>query len=39
MSEPDDQPFVDRWPVTDEMLSKVTAPFDVQAARQKLARR
>jgi hypothetical protein len=34
----DDQPFIDRWPIWNEPLSKVTAPFDVVAARQRLAR-
>jgi len=35
----DDQPHIDRWPVWDEPLSKVTAPFDIDRARLKLARR
>jgi hypothetical protein len=34
-----EQPFVDRWPVTDEVRSKVTAPFDIARARRKLAGR
>jgi hypothetical protein len=35
----DPQPYIDRWPVFgDEQLSKVMAPFDVAAARLKLAR-
>jgi hypothetical protein len=35
----DDQPFVDSWPLWDEPLSKVTAALDIEAAREKLARR
>jgi hypothetical protein len=35
----DEQPFVDFWPMWDEPLSKVTAAFDIAAAREKLARR
>jgi hypothetical protein len=35
----DEQPFVDHWPVWDEPLSKITAAFDVAAAREKLARK
>jgi hypothetical protein len=34
-----DQPFVDRWPLFDEGLSKIPAPVDIEAARLKLARR
>jgi hypothetical protein len=34
-----EQPFVDHWPVWDEPLSKITATFDIAAAREKLARR
>jgi hypothetical protein len=34
-----DQPFVDHWPVWNEPLSKITAAFDIAAAREKLARR
>jgi hypothetical protein len=39
MTEQNDQPFVDHWPMWDEPLSKITAPFDIAAAREKLARR
>jgi hypothetical protein len=39
MSEQDDQPFVDAWPMFDEALSKIPAPFDIERAREKLARR
>jgi hypothetical protein len=35
----DEQPWVDDWPMFDEALSKITAPFDIVAAREKLARR
>jgi hypothetical protein len=34
-----EQPFIDHWPVWDEPLSKITAAFDIEAAREKLARR
>jgi hypothetical protein len=34
-----EQPWVDRWPMWDEPLSKVTAPFDIALAREKLARK
>ena len=34
-----EQPFVDHWPMWDEPLSKITAAFDIAAARVKLARR
>jgi hypothetical protein len=34
-----EQPFVDSWPLWDEPLSKITAAFDIEAAREKLARR
>jgi hypothetical protein len=34
-----DQPFIDNWPLWDEPLSKITAAFDIAAAREKLARR
>jgi hypothetical protein len=34
-----DQPIIDYWPMWDEPLSKVTAAFDIQAAREQLARR
>jgi hypothetical protein len=33
-----EQPFVD-FPLWDESLSKITAAFDIAAAREKLARR
>ena len=35
----DDQPYITDWPVWDEGLSKITAAFDIAAAREKLARR
>jgi hypothetical protein len=35
----DEQPWIDAWPMWDEPLSKVTAPFDVALARERLARR
>jgi hypothetical protein len=35
----DEQPFVDHWPMWNEPLSKITAAFDIAAAREKLARR
>jgi hypothetical protein len=35
----DDQPFIDHWPIWDEPLSKVAAPFDIAGARWKLARK
>jgi hypothetical protein len=35
----DDQPFIDEWPLWDDPLSKVVAPFDIQAARWRLALR
>jgi hypothetical protein len=35
----DHQPWVDCWPQWDEGLSKVTAAFDIVAARWKLALR
>jgi hypothetical protein len=34
----DDQPWIDRWPLFDEALSKVTAPFDIVGARWRLAK-
>jgi hypothetical protein len=34
-----DQPFVDRWPLDDEQLSKFDAPFDIIAARWRLAKK
>jgi hypothetical protein len=34
-----EQPWVDDWPQWDEPLSKITAAFDIAAAREKLARR
>jgi hypothetical protein len=34
-----DQPFVDHWPMFDEALSKITAAFDIEAAREQLARK
>ena len=34
-----EQPFIDRWPQFDEVLSKFPAPVDIEAARIKLARR
>jgi hypothetical protein len=38
MTAQSDQPFVDEWPMWDEPLSKVVAPFDIVAARWRLAR-
>jgi hypothetical protein len=35
----DEQPHVDRWPLNEEALSKISAPFDIEAARLKLARK
>jgi hypothetical protein len=35
----DEQPFVDNWFMWDEPLSKIPAAFDIEAAREKLARR
>jgi hypothetical protein len=35
----DEQPFVDHWPMWNEPLPKITAAFDIAAAREKLARR
>jgi hypothetical protein len=35
----DEQPWVDNWPMFDEALSKIPAPFDIASAREKLARR
>jgi hypothetical protein len=35
----DPQPYVDHWPMWDEPLSKITAPFDIERARERLARR
>jgi hypothetical protein len=35
----DDQPFVDRWPMNDEQLGKIDAPFDVVHARWQLAKK
>ena len=35
----DEQPFVDCWPLWDEPLSKLPAAFDIDGAREKLARR
>jgi hypothetical protein len=34
-----DQPFVDCWPMWDEPLSKVPAAFDIDGARERLARK
>jgi hypothetical protein len=34
-----EQPWIDHWPMWDEPLSKVTAAFDIDAAREKLARK
>jgi hypothetical protein len=34
-----DQPWINHWPTWNEPLSKITAPFDIEAARLKLARR
>jgi hypothetical protein len=34
----DPQPYVD-FPMWDEPLSKITAPFDIERARERLARR
>jgi hypothetical protein len=28
----DEQPHVDRWPLNEEALSKISAPFDIEAA-------
>jgi hypothetical protein len=39
MTAQSDPPFIDAWPFWDEPLSKITAPFDVVAARWKLALR
>jgi hypothetical protein len=35
----DPQPYVDHWPMWDEPLSKLPAPFDIERARERLARR
>jgi hypothetical protein len=35
----DEQPWVDHWPMWDEPLSKIRAAFDIDGAREKLARR
>jgi hypothetical protein len=35
----DEQPWITDWPTWDEPLSKITAAFDVAAAREKLARK
>jgi hypothetical protein len=34
-----DQPYITHWPMWDEPLSKIPAPFDLAAAREKLARK
>jgi hypothetical protein len=34
-----DQPWVDDWPMWDEPLGKTTAPFDIERARWRLAKR
>jgi hypothetical protein len=39
MTAQSDQPFIDEWPMWEESLSKVVAPFDIEAARWRLARR
>jgi hypothetical protein len=33
-----DQPWIDRWPMWDEPLSKLPAALDIDGAREKLAR-
>jgi hypothetical protein len=33
------QPYVDSWPMRDEDLSKISAAFDIERARERLARR
>jgi hypothetical protein len=35
----DEQPWVDHWPMWDEPLSKIRAAFDIDGAREKLARK
>jgi hypothetical protein len=35
----DAQPWIDEWPMWDEGLSKITAAFEIAAARETLARR
>jgi hypothetical protein len=35
----DDQPFVSHWPLFDEALSKIPAPLDIGAVRERLARK
>jgi hypothetical protein len=39
MTDEELQPWIDDWPLWDEPLSKITAALDVEAAREKLARR
>jgi hypothetical protein len=34
-----EQPWIDRWPIWDEPLSKLPAAFDIDGARERLARR
>jgi hypothetical protein len=34
-----EQPVIDYWPMRDEDLSKITAAFDIEAARRKLAKK
>jgi hypothetical protein len=35
----DGQPYIDYWLLSDEALSKIPAPLDIEGARLKLARR
>lgn len=34
-----EQPWIDSWPMWDEPLSKIPAGIDIDAARERLARR
>jgi len=39
MKDDTDQPWIDRWPTWDEPLSKFPSAFDIDAARERLARK
>jgi hypothetical protein len=39
MSNNNEQPFVDAWPMWDEPLSKIPADVDIDRARERLARK
>jgi hypothetical protein len=39
MSNNNEQPFVDHWPMWDEPLSKIPAGVDIDRARERLARK